>query len=114
MRRHGAGKSISVLKLVYTTIHVIGKRVEQSAEENGAQGRAFRQEQPRYHNRDRDSCREIRSAVLLGGAGLVPVDNVDQVPVVLSELKLELAVFVDDQLRSRIQNARALRLVGIA
>jgi hypothetical protein len=44
---------------------------------------------------------------------LVPVNDVDQIPVILSELKLELAVFVDDQLGSRVENARALVLVGI-
>ena len=53
------------------------------------------------------------SAVLLRGAGLVPIDDVDQLPVILSELKLELALFVDDQLGSRVENARALLLVRI-
>ena len=51
--------------------------------------------------------------VLFFGAGLVPVDDANQIPVVLIELKLELALFVDDQLGSRVKNARALVFVGI-
>jgi hypothetical protein len=38
---------------------------------------------------------EICSDVLLSGAGLVPVNNVDELPGILIELKLKLALFVD-------------------
>jgi hypothetical protein len=34
---------------------------------------------------------------------LVPVDDANQIPVVLIELKIELALFVDDQLGSRVK-----------
>src|SRR5579862_2000829 len=51
--------------------------------------------------------------VLLFGASLVPVDNVGELPGILVELKLKLAILVDDQLRSWVENARALVLVRI-
>ena len=55
----------------------------------------------------------LHKAPLFFGAGLVPVDDANQIPVVLIELKLQLTLFVDDQLGSRVKNARALVLVGI-
>jgi hypothetical protein len=45
------------------------------------------------------------------GASAVPVDNVDQLPGVFAELELQLSLFVDDQLSSRIENAGTLVLV---
>jgi hypothetical protein len=42
------------------------------------------------------SDNEKGNVASLRGAGLVPIDDVDQAPVVLSELKLKLALFVDD------------------
>jgi hypothetical protein len=55
----------------------------------------------------------IYGIVLFSGAGLVPVDDANQIPVVLIELKLKLTLFVDDQLGSRVKNAGALVFVGI-
>ena len=50
---------------------------------------------------------------LFEGAGLVPIDNVDELPSVLIELELELPLFVNDQLGRRVENSAALILVGI-
>jgi hypothetical protein len=44
---------------------------------------------------------------------LVLVDNDDEVSGIPVELKLKLAILVEDRLRSRIENPRALVLVEI-
>src|SRR5271165_2432796 len=54
-----------------------------------------------------------RRVALLGNAGLVPVDDVDEFPGIFVELEFELAFFVDDQLGSGIENAGALTFVLI-
>src|SRR5208283_3972647 len=54
-----------------------------------------------------------QTVTLLAGAGLVPVDDIDQLPGVLSELKFELSILIDDQLAGRVENALALFIVGI-
>lgn len=50
---------------------------------------------------------------LLPGTSTVPIDDVDQLPGILSELELKLSLFVDDQLGGRIENTGTLALVGI-
>ena len=42
------------------------------------------------------NARRGADKVLLESAGLVPVDNVDELPRILIELKLELSLFVND------------------
>src|ERR1700730_11826056 len=51
--------------------------------------------------------------LLLVGASTVPIEDVDQLPGILAELELELPLFVDDQLGSRVENAAALLLVRV-
>jgi hypothetical protein len=48
---------------------------------------------------------------LLGNAGFIPVDDVDELPGILVELKFELAFFVDDKLSGGIEDAGALIFV---
>jgi len=50
---------------------------------------------------------------LLVGPSSVPIDDVDQLPGILAELKLKLALFVDDQLGSRVKHSAALLLILI-
>ena len=38
---------------------------------------------------------KMSGSALLGNAGLVPIDDVDQFPWLLTELNLQLALFVD-------------------
>ena len=47
------------------------------------------------------------------GASTVPIDDVDQLPGILAEFKLKLALFVDDELGSRVQYAAALVLIRV-
>jgi hypothetical protein len=55
------------------------------------------------------SCQQaLLTRVLLFGASPVPIDNTDELPVIFVELKLKLAIFVDDQLRSWVEKACAL------
>jgi hypothetical protein len=42
------------------------------------------------------NARRGADKLLLESAGLVPVDNVDELPRILIELKLELSLFVND------------------
>src|ERR1700704_1879308 len=53
------------------------------------------------------------STFLLQRAGLVPIDNVDELPGIFVELELELSFFVNDQLSCRVENPAALIFVGI-
>jgi hypothetical protein len=46
-------------------------------------------------------------------ARLVPVDDINQLPGILAELPLKLALFVDNQLGSGEKHAGALVLVGV-
>src|SRR5277367_1968541 len=51
--------------------------------------------------------------LLLFAAGLVPVDDVHQIPRVLAEFKLKLTLFVNNQLAGGIEDAPALFLIGV-
>ena len=57
--------------------------------------------------------RTARYNELLFGASTVPINDVDQVPGILAEFELELTLFVDNQLGSRVKHTAALLLMFI-
>jgi hypothetical protein len=50
---------------------------------------------------------------LLFGASAIPIDDVDKLPGISTQLELKLTLSVDDQLGSRVEDSAALLLVGI-
>ena len=50
---------------------------------------------------------------LLLGTSAVPINDIGKLPGVSAELELKLALFVDDQLGSRVENSAALALIGV-
>ena len=52
-------------------------------------------------------------SILVDASGSLPIENAGQSPGILVKVPLELAFFVKDELRSRIEDSRALALVLI-